>query len=1381
MEQSSPPEERVEQPRTTSRSWLQQSLLGVLFSTIALGAFYFLYVVDQQALQSRYLFHVLSKSGEDVGQALITRRDNIKRAFENLEEENVADSSPDAETAVSEPSNAADEPADAPDCKRDASETEQVVSTIIRRLLLIPDVDNSDIQVLSPESICGKPVDTTMEIDRGLQFLRYQVFDKSGLSDYKTRRAENGQTAADMPRPLVTVETDIKELLLPWVSREGLLENIFVARKNGEVLVNKGLGSLALVTLPQEPESSKDDGPTTEAVGRAGASVRTVEIAGEQYKLFLQPFRVPGAITVAPDSRHADKGHATGERDTEWLVGGLVSNAAFRSRTMAVPPTLIIAVFTAVVVLLLMVPFLRVRLIGEREGLHARDVLMLALTMLLGCSLASVAATHVRAYWQERERRKTELQEIADVIESRLSNELNALEETLVAINSLDWSSKIQPDLLADDSWKYPHFEMVFGIDEEGQQKWKGSIRSSTTPLLQLADREYFQRARNHDLWPSSHRLPGRFVESIRSKTTGEEYAILSGRLDGAENTTVAAIESRLLSLIDPLLLPPYQFCVIDTDGNVQFHSNRQRNLTENLFDSLGSNWELKAAVQRGASRHFAAAYRANPIAAYVTPLSGTPWMLIVFGDRRDLGYMHLETLSLTLIVVAFYLTMLFVVSGGLLWFLTMTVDSSRSPPGATRSMWYWPNPSMQHLYGVLLVLLLFAAVAWAIGTLGDFRWMPICCFAGPIAISVVIGSVLVGIGRSRLTRKRSVDITGPWPWTYKPLVVGLLVTIGVLPPINFYTAIHKAEAAAFEDRRKLDLADRLRGRVEHHVDRFHQVKLSKTNAERLRSTLALRHDSNSSVADALDVHLPPGWRVEQREESKAEEGLISARPRKRPQRFGRWLGSADELVGYYGRTFGRMTPTPNYDEYVAESRGLIARNSDRLSWPDLQRRTLVVKDWRPSVLRLGLGNAGNDAKPPQSLQLEVSGLPVTESPSVGKDLVLIAAFVTAAIIFLLLVCPILQMVFIRDLKHPKWIDGEDLLETRPSGFARQLRLRFPRQSDSAGDGDSLTIDYRAVSQAESAADLAKKVHPEIGAGGPEREIRLAHFDYGLDDPDIRQKKLELLQYLLTQGHRVVIDSSIEPMFFLTAQVHDPWLRAEIPLGRWATALQQFTTLRARKDETLIRDRGEKLKKLRDEQPDMAWSGLSEEVQDVLISEGWFDSHLEVIAATLCGRKELEDYSAEDVLEQFEDAAGAHYRRIWSTCSTDEKVLLHRLAQGDFVNWRMKHTVTSLMRRRLIIAAPDYRLMNESFRRFVLGAEPADVVRQWEQAAGPSTWTRLRGPAVLFLIFVALFFIVTQRDVAVQVLSVVTMLTAGAPSLVRLVSLVMNGRAPSSP
>src|SRR4029079_6337320 len=122
--------------------------------------------------------------------------------------------------------------------------------------------------------------------------------------------------------------------------------------------------------------------------------------------------------------------------------------------------------------------------------------------------------------------------------------------------------------LLADSEVAiYPHLELIGKVDSSGMQTAKATVQMSTTPFVTIADRRYFQLARDGLLWKASDGVDlldtGRVVESIRSKGNNQEYAILARRLrTPTRDCSVVLIESRMLSVFDAVLPPETGFAI---------------------------------------------------------------------------------------------------------------------------------------------------------------------------------------------------------------------------------------------------------------------------------------------------------------------------------------------------------------------------------------------------------------------------------------------------------------------------------------------------------------------------------------------------------------------------------------------------------------------------------------------------------------------------------------------------------------------------------------------------------------------------------------------------------------------------------------------------
>ena len=130
------------------------------------------------------------------------------------------------------------------------------------------------------------------------------------------------------------------------------------------------------------------------------------------------------------------------------------------------------------------------------------------------------------------------------------------------------------------------------------------------------------------------------------------------------------------------------------------------------------------------------------------------------------------------------------------------------------------------------------------------------------------------------------------------------------------------------------------------------------------------------------------------------------------------------------------------------------------------------------------------------------------------------------------------------------------------------------------------------------------------------------------------------------------------------------------------------------------------------------------------------------------------------LVDEVADRAEAWYARIWRSCSDDEKLVLSEIAAEGFVNYKSR-TVRRLMARGLAVKDPSFRLMNQTFRRFVLSAHCQHDIRAIEGAADPSPWDRFRAPFLALLVVASLFFVLTQQELFTATITTLTTVLRG--------------------
>jgi len=125
--------------------------------------------------------------------------------------------------------------------------------------------------------------------------------------------------------------------------------------------------------------------------------------------------------------------------------------------------------------------------------------------------------------------------------------------------------------------------------------------------------------------------------------------------------------------------------------------------------------------------------------------------------------------------------------------------------------------------------------------------------------------------------------------------------------------------------------------------------------------------------------------------------------------------------------------------------------------------------------------------------------------------------------------------------------------------------------------------------------------------------------------------------------------------------------------------------------------------------------------------------------------------------------ARAYYEDIWQALTTDEQLALFHLSKDRFIH--VEHPgLEPLFQKGLIRFDPDLRLLNSSFREFVLMVGERDALQDQETQKGQSPWGTLKWPMGLGFGTIVLFLIATQEE-----------LRAALPAVITLVPLLLQG------
>jgi hypothetical protein len=254
--------------------------------------------------------------------------------------------------------------------------------------------------------------------------------------------------------------------------------------------------------------------------------------------------------------------------------------------------------------------------------------------------------------------------------------------------------------------------------------------------------------------------------------------------------------------------------------------------------------------------------------------------------------------------------------------------------------------------------------------------------------------------------------------------------------------------------------------------------------------------------------------------------------------------------------------------------------------------------------------------------------------------------------------------------------------------------------------------------------------------------VGLYYFEFDLDNPETNDKKLKLLERLLyVEGKRVILVSAVDPMYYLACSVASASADAASGsaaverLERWAAIFSKLQKVGLPIDSPHPFQHP-RLRGRDDRQSKDAFDVLQEECETQGALHEFGCRILPPVESTSSASVER-----DKIIAQLLDQADPYYRLLWGTCTADERLVLFQLAYDGWANPKNTKAIQHLLRRGLVVRrrmakAPGdarrvarpvgLRIMNESFRTFVLRSQHPLEMERWEREGRESLWRALR-------------------------------------------------------
>ncbi|WP_331609830.1 hypothetical protein [Povalibacter sp.] len=304
---------------------------------------------------------------------------------------------------------------------------------------------------------------------------------------------------------------------------------------------------------------------------------------------------------------------------------------------------------------------------------------------------------------------------------------------------------------------------------------------------INLADRKYFQALRAGQAWKprwASPDTPEFVAQRLFNRADAARVLQVAVSREWTDHWKgIITGDTRLYALSATVKPPLLRFAVVDTSsGEVLFHSNDERSLTENLLVETERNVRLQQALQsRGGGRrtidlidHFDGKYLGEPHRFYYRPIQSVPWGIVVLYPTESLRDVSFDAAIATLTHCISIVTVLVLAIVVIAFLWNRRVD--RYLLAAIWPQWDWRT----HYPRVALALTAFWLIALA---------ALICAVrfnAWPMALAVIALAAAGGgwvICRSQWRLVRNPGI-GMYRLFYAWAAVAILCVIVVLPTL---------------------------------------------------------------------------------------------------------------------------------------------------------------------------------------------------------------------------------------------------------------------------------------------------------------------------------------------------------------------------------------------------------------------------------------------------------------------------------------------------------------------------------------------------------------------------------------------------------------------
>ena len=1182
-----------------------------------------------------------------------------------------------------------------------------------------------------PFSLFDDPPRVKIVNDEGTHFL-YLFYERAFRPDSieKTVKIQLG------------VKADIESVVAEDLSTRSEFETLVLADGEGRVIAQSKSG-VRLVRLDRLTGAATTQNAAAKGLEtlRATGNIADVTIGAADYKLYVQPVQ----LSLLKED---------GKAPEEWALCGLVRMDEFRGASSTISYTYWLMICAALGLLCLAIPLLKLHVLSPRERFHRIDGVLVAVTAFLLSALITFGLLDAQYFGRAfKGNIDLRLRALAEEIKGSIRNEAKqaqleldkeldgnrdfrswmATEEAAVQITTdgckPEWACKtslITNEVVVPKSAPYPYFDLIAWTDRSGEQRVKWTMKRAVTPFLNIRKSALPYYDDIDRAFRIGQSVPQRGVSVMESPNTGKPLTVFWNALSPSETLPPAGISlaTTPLSVGNPVLPHGMQFAVLDITGKVLFHSDPTRNLKENFLQECEENPALRTLVLGRTEGALTAEYLGARRRLFVTPINlattdprfkDPQWSLVVFQDMLISETVNLETLTLAAGLFAVYALLL--AAGWALMYLMW--------PGYT-AKWFWPDDRKGRRYRWAALLNVSLSLAF----------LTVITRASPVSLLFETAFVSIGAVMATFAIVSLSDLPArpdrSWQRDFLFARISFLFIVAAVPVIACFQVAYHFEANLLNRRGQLYVANEMKKRDERVDKEMRQLCADENECTNDPTVAAFR---TRRLGETWDVHMIPPTLV------------------------------------------GTAVPPMETDWLNGLLMGVHVAYNDVATDLKTQGEMRPGSNW----------TADNSGRPAVAKELSAGPAAAFPAPPIQPDFWFWSVGAMIAFGISVLVRFAVRPLFVLDVYVPPGVKSSgnreltgNLLLVGPPGSGKTNALRK--------DSTSCIFDVRTLTYVTNCSrDTVRKApsFPGEAASAPSGLwseaiespllpdggiLGIDHLEYRFDDGAFRDRLLTFLEQLLYRRHyRVWIASTRNPIDQLVE------CGATVNLDRWRRLFQTFRLetvgITGKPDPEPVTE----IRKLLEERTGEKASDLERLVLDECSLTPWLLSIAKSVILQLPPRTTP---APENVLFEIGVAAEPFYRAIWAGCSKDEKLVLRQLAEESVVNPRNAGITAQLLRSGIVRRDPTFRIMNQTFRRFVLHDLQSDGLLAWEHEGVRLPWSSIATTMLTVALSLIGVLLLTWQQLVDAWIGYVPALAPAVPTVLKLFASVQRNAKP---